>query len=111
MLRDIPKPPWLCPSVRSKAGPVHRRSKKENIMSNATNLPGVLGAYAAAYKASDLQRMRQIVLEVISADEIVLPHPENGILCYCRSSTRQALSNLLFFSDESGENSWCLVQL
>jgi len=23
MLRDIPKPPWLCPSVRSKGGPVH----------------------------------------------------------------------------------------
>ena len=22
MLRAIPKPPWLCPSVRSKAGPV-----------------------------------------------------------------------------------------
>jgi len=24
VLRDIPKPPWSCPSVRSKRGPVHQ---------------------------------------------------------------------------------------
>ena len=80
-------------------------------MLDAIYLPGPLGAYAAAFKANDVERMRQIVLEVVAADEIVLPHPENGVLCHCRSSKRDGMANLLFLSDESGGNRWCLVQV
>lgn len=79
-------------------------------MSDATNLPGPLGAYAAAFKANDIERMRQIVLEVVAADEIVLPHPETGVMCHCRSSDRLDMSNRLFFSDGSDGNHWCLIQ-
>jgi hypothetical protein len=76
------------------------------------DLPGPLGAYAAAWAACDLERMQAIALEIMAADEIVLPHPERPqVMCHCCSSCYKGVSNFLFFADEQGGNRWALVQI
>jgi hypothetical protein len=80
-------------------------------MPTSAQLAGPAGAYAAASAAKDYAGMLQVAIDLAGRDEIVLPHPDRpDLLCRCRSSLRDGMDNVLFFTDDEGGNRWLLVQ-
>lgn len=67
--------------------------------------------YSNAAASADVRYISSIVDKISNQSFIELPHPEYpNINTQCKAGYQETNFNILFFSDETGEHQWALVQ-